>query len=313
MLRQTDLAKAVRELPRLATRTALRIVLTGRVQGLGVRPAVARLAARLNLSGSVSNSMAGVRILVEGRGADVAIFQAELADSLPTGAQIESRHDQREKPQGKSRFQIEPSLSSGPPAARVPPDVAVCGECLAETTSPGDRRHAYPYTTCTSCGPRYSLLDSLPYDRAATAMQQFAPCPRCAAEYRDPLDRRFHSQTNCCPACGPRLSFHDRSTSAVCHGDEAVAAAIRAIDRGQIIGIKAIGGYQLLVDATSATAVRELRRRKQRAGKPLAVMVADLAAVERLAESDATERTALCDPANPIVILRMRDRSARSG
>lgn len=310
MFPQTDLADTALKLPRPATRLAMRIELSGRVQGLGVRPAVARLAARLNLAGSVSNSTCGVQILVEGRGADVATFRTELGRCLPKGTRIESRHEQPIESQGGTHFCIEPSDASGPLTARVPPDVAVCAACLAETNSPGDRRHDYAFTTCTGCGPRYSLVDSLPYDRAATAMRRFVPCPRCAGEYRDSSDRRFHSQTNSCPTCGPRLLFHDRLSGRVSYDDEAVTEAVRAIDRGQIVGLKGVGGFQLLVDATSAAAVRALRRRKQRAGKPLAIMVATLAEVDRLAVTDAAERSALCDPSNPIVILRQRDCSA---
>ncbi|MEX0679495.1 MAG: carbamoyltransferase HypF [Pirellulales bacterium] len=289
--------------------TALRILLRGRVQGLGVRPAIARLAQESELVGSVGNSSDGVTIHVEGPAAAVASFQQQLAGRLPAGARVESRADQPAASIGATAFRIESSTSDGPLVARVPPDVAVCRRCLADVTAVDNRRHGYAFTTCAECGPRYSLIDSMPYDRAATAMKHFVPCSRCAREYIGPADRRFHSQTNGCPECGPQWWLSRSDGRVVARGEAALQAAVVALRGGRILAARGVGGYQLIVDATRADAVRELRRRKGRFGKPLAVMVADLEAARRLAIIEHRERQSLSSPANPIVVVKSRNPS----
>ncbi len=288
--------------PGMRQPTALAIVLSGRVQGLGVRPAIARLANELNLFGGVSNSNEGIRIHVEGPGQAIDCFAARLAAALPARAQIESTATRPADWTGAATFEIEPSDARGPLTARVPPDLAVCGECLQETSTPANRRYGYAFASCTACGPRYSLIESMPYDRQSTAMRHFEQCPCCRREFTRPADRRFHSQTNCCHDCGPRPWLTDRGGRLVARGSEAVQAAVEALRRGQIVAVRGVGGYQLIVDATSADAVRRLRNYKQRPDKPLAVMATDVIAVERFAKVDNIERAALVSPANPIVV-----------
>jgi len=288
---------------------ALRIVLAGRVQGLGVRPAIARLAQELKLVGSVGNSSRGVSIHVEGPLAAVTTFRWLLTTGLPPGACVESQLDESIEPVGAAIFSIESSTSEEGLTARVPPDLAVCPKCLAEVQHAENRRHEYLFTTCTECGPRYSLLDTMSYDRRATGMNRFEPCSECDREYTTTSDRRFHSQTNSCPACGPRLWFQHDTGQSVAQGVEAIRAAVSELHRGRIVAIRGIGGYQLLVDATSPAAVQELRRRKQRFGKPLAIMVTDLEAAEQIAILDDADRQSVGCPVNPIVILRMKSPS----
>lgn len=286
---------------------ARHIVLCGRVQGLGVRPAVARLARELKLTGSVGNSTGGVSIHVEGPNAAVARFRHAINDRLPPGTRIESQSDEPVAPVAAVDFRILPSTADGPLAARVPPDVAVCPRCLAEVRAADNRRRGYAFTTCTECGPRYSLVESMPYDRAATGMNRFTPCRQCSREYARAADRRFHSQTNSCPTCGPQLWLSGRDGRVDARGENALDAAVAQLRRGRIVAVRGVGGYQLVVDATSPDAVRELRGRKGRFGRPLAVMVADREAADCLAIVDDVEHQSLTSPANPIVILKSRN------
>jgi len=285
---------------------ALRIELVGSVQGLGVRPAIARWARELNLVGTVENSACGVLIHIEGPTAAIDTFRRALGERLPTGTSIESRLDQSVGCLGANDFSIQRSSAGSSLAARVPRDLATCQQCLAELRSADNRRHGYAFTTCTSCGPRYSLIEAMPYDRAATSMDRFTPCPQCGQEYSRPEDRRFHSQTNSCPTCGPALWLSAGAGSAMIHGDGAMQAAIRQLQSGAILGVRGIGGYQLLVDATSPSAVERLRQRKRRFGKPLAVMVADPQVMARWAYASEPELQCLTGPANPIVLLAAR-------
>lgn len=286
---------------------ALRIVLGGRVQGIGVRPAIARLAQELELAGSVGNSTDGVSIHVEGPAARVAAFRQKLTASLPAGARVESQLDQPARLIGAKSFGIESSTSAGALVARVPPDIAVCDRCLADASTAGNRRHGYAFTTCAQCGPRYSLVHRMPYDRIATAMGHFTPCLECGQEYARPADRRFHSQTNACGECGPQLWLGNSDGHVITDGKGAVQAAVNELRQGRVLAFRGVGGYQLFVDATSSNSVRELRGRKGRFGKPLAVLVADFEAADRLAIIEPLERASLTDPANPIVVLKSRN------
>lgn len=285
---------------------ALRLRLHGRVQGLGVRPAVARLAQSLGLAGSVRNTLDGLEIEVEGTACDVAAFEAGLLDSLPPGCDVRQVDATPARAIGRHEFVIERDAADGPLTTRVPPDTAVCAECLAEHDDPGDRRAGYPLIACAACGPRYSAIRSMPYEREQTTLAGFRPCDNCEAEYVSPSDRRYHAQTIACRDCGPQVWAVDGAGRNVGAHDRAIAAAVAALRDGRIVALRGFGGYQLLCDARSETAVQRLRARKRRPAKPLAVMVETFAEAERLAQVNPAERRMLHDPANPIVLLTRR-------
>ncbi len=284
-------------------------MLRGRVQGCGVRPAIARLALGLRLRGCVRNTPDGVLIHVEGNRDDLMAFAGQLFGALPSEAVVENLAEKPAGITGAAEFRIESSTSHGPLAVQVPPDVAVCGACLSEVADASDRRYGYAFASCTNCGPRYSLLEAMPYDRDSTAMQQFRQCARCRREYIAASDRRFHSQTNCCPECGPRVWLGKPGGQVAARGRDAIPAAVAELRNGKILALRGIGGYQLVVDATSSSAVRMLRRRKLREGKPLAVMVESLVLAERFVELNCDECWALCCSENPIVIARAKSPS----
>lgn len=284
---------------------AVRIRIAGRVQGLGVRPAAARLAARLQLAGSAANTSDGLTLELEGRRAAVDTFLAAFPEALPPGATIDRLDVEPELPRGRSGFQIAARCDEGVGAAAVPPDRAVCNDCLREVRDSADRRRDYPFTSCTACGPRYSIIEAMPYDRPATAMDRFSMCSACGREYRTAADRRFHAQTNACPECGPHVRAVNGAGRTV-EGGEAIDAAVTALRNGRIVALKGLGGYQLLVDATSADAVGRLRDLKRRKSKPLAVLVSSWEEAERLASLTDAERRLLVDPAGPIVVVRRR-------
>jgi hydrogenase maturation protein HypF len=280
-------------------------VIRGIVQGVGFRPFVYHLAARLRLGGFVKNQTGSVLIEVEGEAPALDRFGAELADRPPPLALIEYLSWESRPPQGEPRFRIEASDPDGASPVFLSPDVATCPECLAEVLDPADRRHGYPFLNCTNCGPRLTIITGAPYDRARTTMAGFPLCPACQAEYDDPRDRRFHAQPTACPACGPRLEALDAAGRPLAAPDPLAhfAAALRA---GKVGALKGLGGFHLACDARNAAAVAELRRRKHRDEKPFAVMVADVAAAEALAAVGPAERALLLSPASPIVLLRKR-------
>ena len=293
-------------------RRSLRV--TGVVQGVGFRPFVHSLATSLGLAGHVGNDSAGVFIDVEGAAPDVEEFLDRLRTGLPPLASIESLVATDAEPTGESGFVILDSRRSGPDGvvALIPPDTATCPDCRREVLDPSDRRHRYPFTACTYCGPRYTLVTGLPYDRPFTTMAAFPLCARCAAEYADPADRRFHAQPTACPDCGPRLAFRSVDTpEPTSHADDALADALRVLHAGGIVAVKGVGGYHLACDADRREAVDELRRRKRRGSKPFAVMVRDLAAAERLVDLDVAARAALTSPQAPIVLAPTSRRYAR--
>ena len=285
-------------------REAIRLVLAGRVQGLGVRPAIYRLATRLGLGGNVRNTPRGVEIEVEGRPRAIAAFVARLPGGLPRGAEVERWESRAVEPSGRDGFTILREPPDGALATRLPPDMGVCGECLREVDDPRDRRFRYPFTSCTACGPRYTIICRMPYERRDTTMAGFAFCAPCRDEYETPGERRFHAQTNACPACGPTVWAVDATRRLQARGEDAIRAASSLLRQGGIVALRGLGGYQLLVDATNDEAVRRLRQRKRRRGKPLAVLVAGLEEAARCAELDALERQTLADRRNPIVLLR---------
>lgn len=283
------------------------IAIEGVVQGVGFRPAVCRLANRHRLSGSVRNSLQGVLVDVEGHADALDRFLRDLASLTPPASQ---RAVHWLTPRGTARaFAIEPSDLGGPARLLPTPDVPTCEECLAEMRDPRARRHRYPLVTCAVCGPRFTIVRALPFDRERTAMAVFPPCAPCRGEYEAPGDRRFHAETIACPACGPRLALLAPDGAAIGAAD-AVAAVAAALVEGGIVAIKGIGGYHLACDATRADAVAGLRRRKRRDAKPLAVMVRDVDVARRLCEVSPAEARLLTSAARPIVLLVRRPTAA---
>ena len=290
-----------------ATPERLRIALTGAVQGVGFRPFVCRLAQASAVAGLVRNDGAGVVIEAEAAPDILAGFLDRLRQAPPAHAVIMGEAITRLPPRGAAGFTIAPSAATDAASAVVMADLATCPDCQREIATPGDRRYRYPFTSCAACGPRYSVIEALPYDRARTTMRRFPLCADCAAEYADPGSRRFHAESICCPACGPRLALWDARGQVRQTGDAALADAAAALGAGRIVALKGLGGFQLLVDATDAAAVARLRARKRRPRKPLAIMVADDEAAEKLAEISPPERAALRAPAAPIVLLRPKN------
>ncbi|MCE9607024.1 MAG: carbamoyltransferase HypF [Planctomycetia bacterium] len=289
-----------------ATDQSRRIRVFGRVQGLGVRPAAARLAARLGLTGRVANTCDGLTVELQGAPEAIERYLAGFIEALPPGAKVERMEVEADRPRRDfSTFEIASRTEVGAGIAAVPIDRNVCATCLTEVRDPTDRRGGYPFASCTDCGPRYSIVEAMPYDRAATTMRRFMMCRTCRHEYRAADDRRFHAQTNACPQCGPQARLTDEEGRTTI-GGAAIAAAASALSRGRIVALKGLGGYQLLVDATSPAAVRRLRERKRRRTKPLAVLSGSLAEAETLGVLTDTERRLLVDPAGPIVIVHRR-------
>ena len=276
----------------------------GIVQGVGFRPFVHALAARYAVAGHVGNDAAGVFIEAEGDDAAVAGFLAAVEAEAPPLAVIERITTRRLAPTGETGFRIVASADGGPRQALVSPDTATCADCLAEVFDPADRRFRYAFTNCTNCGPRFSIVRSVPYDRPNTTMAGFAMCAECTREYRDPADRRFHAQPTCCPACGPALKLVD-ATGASIAGDPIVASA-GLLAEGAVVAIKGLGGYHLAARASLDRAVDALRARKHREDKPFAVMAPDLAWAQRLGSVGPAEEELLTSPARPIVLLERR-------
>lgn len=285
---------------------AVDVRVRGVVQGVGFRPFVHRLALHHGLEGWVRNESGTVHLRVEGAPPDVRAFLTGLRTAAPTLARIETLETDEIAPfPAGDAFRILPSAGAQDRHVPVPADIALCDACAREIATPGNRRYGYAFTTCTDCGPRYTVIERLPYDRAATSMSAFAQCPACVAEYEDPSDRRHHSQTNACPACGPQLRFVS-GDGTVAGAEDAIAAAARALRQGRIVAVRGIGGFHLAVDATAPSAVERLRRRKHRDSKPFAVMVADLSAARALAQASEAAAAILESPARPIVLLPRR-------
>jgi hydrogenase maturation protein HypF len=285
-----------------------RVTVRGTVQGVGFRPFVHRLAGELELSGFVRNGAEGVVAEVEGPAEAVEEFCRRVRERPPPLADVRGVECERVVASGGTGFAVlaseEPRRPGGVPPL-IPPDTAPCEDCLRELADPADRRYRHPFITCTHCGPRFTIATGLPYDRATTTMAAFALCRECAAEYADPADRRFHAQPLACHACGPRLRLTVPGQRAE-EGERALDAARRLLARGAVLAVKGLGGYHLACDAADARAVTLLRGRKGRAGKPFAVMCADLAQAERLARVSPEERTALTGRRRPIVLLRRK-------
>lgn len=285
-------------------RARRRLEITGAVQGVGFRPFVYRLARGLALAGWVRNGPAGVTIEVEGSLPALRTFEARLRRDPPAPARIDRLTARDVMSAGGGGFEILTSVVEGPPTTDWLPDLATCPDCQAEIRDPQNRRHRYPFTSCTACGPRDSIMLALPYDRAVTTMRSFEMCPRCRGEYEDPGDRRFHAQPNACPDCGPQLALLDADGGVLRRRDAALQEAAAVVHTGGVLALKGLGGFQLIADARNEAAVAELRRRKRRPHKPFAVMLSDLDAVAAVCIVSEAEADAMSGPSAPIVLLR---------
>lgn len=285
--------------------TAREININGIVQGVGFRPCVYRLARRRRLCGEVANTSRGVTIVLEGLAVDIDGFIADLEREKPPLAHM-VEIVQQDRPVGGYRdFTISPSQGSAHRATLVSPDVAVCDDCLKELFDPHDRRFGYPFINCTNCGPRYTIIDDIPYDRAKTAMRGFTMCPQCQAEYDDPEDRRYHAQPNACALCGPLVSLFDAGGGPVA-ADDPIERAAQLIREGHVLGVKGLGGFHLAADALNDDAVARLRERKHREEKPLAVMAPDLDTIASFAQMTPDDVELLTTIQRPIVLLPKR-------
>lgn len=283
---------------------ASRLTVFGVVQGVGFRPCVYRLARGFGLKGWVENAGSGVEIHIEGPGALTGKkFADALRRGLPPLAKIEKLTLRPAAVEGFRSFEIRKTRDAGG-FVFISPDIATCAECLEEVATPGERRHLYPFTNCTNCGPRYTIVRDLPYDRPRTTMAGFPMCPDCLREYEDPLDRRHHAQPIACPACGPRLTLRDARTGRKLRGAIPEAAAL--IRSGKVLAVKGLGGFHLVCDPFDRKAVARLRRTKARQTKPLALMARDVEVVERFAVVGPAERRLLLSPRRPIVLLKKK-------
>src|SRR5215472_3664848 len=269
----------------------LRITLRGAVQGVGFRPFVYRLATEMSLTGWVLNSASGLVVEVEGTSEQLHIFEQRLESERPR-ASVVTTHESLSIPvEGSTSFDIHPSDSGTGKSVNVLPDLATCDDCHKELFDPTNRRFQYPFTNCTNCGPRYTIVLDIPYDRPNTTMREFVLCPACRDEYENPMNRRFHAQPNACPVCGPKL-------------DGTIADAAAALRRGEIVALKGIGGFQLVLDARQPEAVTRLRQHKHREEKPFALMMPSLEVAREYCEISPAEQELLESQAAPIVLMR---------
>jgi len=281
-----------------------RIEVEGVVQGVGFRPFVYQLAAHLGLAGWVANTSRGVTIEVEGEPKRLDEFALRLRREAPPLSVVRRVSCQQMLPAGHVGFSIVESRSAETPASVLPADVAICPACAREMDDPSDRRHGYPFINCTNCGPRFTIVQGIPYDRERTTMSAFTMCPQCAREYADPTTRRFHAEPNACPACGPHVWAGNDPDTPTVDGGAAIEWAAQQLRRGAVLAIKGLGGFHLACDARNHAAVSKLRRRKHRWAKPLAVMCASLEEARRIATIDPAEEPHLQSPQSPILLLR---------
>ena len=296
-----------------------RIRIRGTVQGVGFRPHVYRQANEHHVAGWVSNTSDGVFIEAEAELSTLDAFADAVVRLAPPLAVVEDVEVSEQAPAGDRSFEIRASLAQPGQFVPISPDIATCADCLREVNDPADRRLRYPFTNCTNCGPRFTIVADIPYDRPLTTMRDFPLCPDCAREYDDPADRRFHAQPTACPRCGPRLALLDRDGTPLPLDDldptnpsgAAIRAAARSLADGRVLAIRGLGGFHLACDATNEAAVALLRDRKRRVGKPFALMSPDLETVGLYAGFDESERQLLESPARPIVLLARRHVAAR--
>lgn len=287
-----------------------RIQLRGLLQGVGFRPFIFRLATDLGLSGAVWNGPAGVTIEIEGARPNLETFLLRIEQERPVHAVIDQIDSTPLDPIGEARFEIRESDRAGARETSVPPDLATCADCLRETLDPANRRYRYPFTNCTDCGPRFSMIELLPYDRINTTMREFPLCEECRNEYENRSDRRFHAEPNACPACGPHLELWESDGSVRASHDPALRAAADALRQGKIVAVKGLGGFHLMVDARNEEAVQRLRQRKIREAKPFALIFPTLASVGAVCRLSKLEARLLLSPESPIVLLKKSAPSA---
>ncbi len=300
-------------------RRRVRVLVKGVVQGVGFRPYIYQLAHSHNLKGWVLNSSQGVIIEVEGEDKDIDIFLENLKPKAPPRASIESINVEKMPLENDDTFVIKESVEEEGKFILISPDISICDKCLHELFDPQDRRYRYPFINCTNCGPRFTIIEEIPYDRPKTTMKKFIMCPDCQREYDDPLNRRFHAQPNACPVCGPHLelwsigSGHQSKDTAVrfspVNNEDPITEAIEMLREGKIVAIKGLGGFHIACDAQNDEAVKRLRDRKRRFGKPLAVMLLDINEVKKYCYVDAKEEVILKSPQRPIVLLLERPNS----
>lgn len=285
-----------------------RIQVRGRVQGVGFRPFVFRLATALSLKGHVGNDGHGVFIEIEGPASSLDAFSKRLRKELPPLAEISSLTTRDLSVRREKTFHIVQSRTAEGPDAAITPDAAACKDCLRELFDPDDRRYGYPFITCTNCGPRYSIIHSVPYDRPATTMARFEMCPECREEYESPADRRYHAQPVACASCGPAVWLMTQEGGLV--EDDPIAACAALLRKGRIVAIKGLGGFHLACRADMPSAVRTLRERKNREAKPFALMVGNIAKAKAIAELDDAAEALLSSPACPIVLLPRKEKTS---
>ena len=289
-----------------------RVKLKGAVQGVGFRPFVYRIAKELGLKGYVINDSKGVEIEVEGEEELLHRFLLRLSEEKPPLARIYSREVLFLEPAGYKDFEIRKSDEKGEKEVLILPDISTCEDCLRELFDPKNRRYRYPFINCTNCGPRFTIIEKLPYDRKNTTMKVFKMCEECEEEYKNPLDRRFHAQPNACPRCGPHVFLYDVKGNLVAEKEKALDKLVKFIKEGKIIAVKGIGGFHLICDATNEKAVGELRKRKRRKEKPFAVMFKDLKQLENYASPTELEKALLLSPERPIVLVEKKKELAPS-
>ena len=289
-----------------AHRAGAIITLRGVVQGVGFRPFVHRLARECQLAGTVKNFSGGVIVEVEGPPARVEEFYDRVSTQAPPLAHVVDKQIQAQPPRGLKTFSVQQSTSLEEEFVLVPVDISLCRQCQAELLDPRDRRYRYPFINCTDCGPRFTIIRGMPYDRPMTTMRTFTMCSACQEEYGDIDHRRYHAQPNACPECGPRLSLHDKNGKEI-PGEDPLEGAIARLKGGQILAVKGIGGFHLCCDASHDQAVKRLRERKNRPAKPLAIMSLDADRVSSYCRISDAEKRLLESPMRPIVILQRRE------
>jgi hydrogenase maturation protein HypF len=286
----------------VADYVACKLKINGIVQGVGFRPFIYQLAHQYGLKGEVANTSAGVSIHIEGPAEKIASFESDLSEKSPPLARIVEISRRPESLKHYLDFSIVPSSGKGHVSTLISPDVSICNDCLRELFDPADRRYLYPFINCTNCGPRYTIIADIPYDRPKTSMRHFKMCPRCQAEYDDPADRRFHAQPNACANCGPQVALYDNRQHRI-EAEDPIAKTADLIRNGHIVALKGLGGFHLAVDAENTGAVARLRSRKLREEKPFAIMSFDLESIGRYARIDSKEAALLTSIQRPIVLL----------
>ncbi|MBU0730138.1 MAG: carbamoyltransferase HypF [Proteobacteria bacterium] len=283
-----------------------KIAISGIVQGVGFRPFIYCKAAKHKIAGFVANTAKGVIIEAEGSLKNLESFQTAIQTNSPPLAELNEIITKTIEPQGDTAFSIALSFASTEACTLIPPDITLCKDCLEELFNPEDRRYLYPFINCTNCGPRYTIINNIPYDRPSTAMGDFIMCDDCRQEYDDPKNRRFHAQPNACPACGPQLALCSPDCEEIANRTDAIRQTQQFLKHGKVIAIKGLGGFHLAVDARNDSAVKLLRQRKRREEKPLAIMAKDIETARSICELHPMDEALLISPQSPIVLARKK-------